>query len=314
MIDAHLHIGLNGWNSSKLIRYLDDQKIEKGWVLTWEELPPAVPYYYEHLNLEDLLNAFKLYPERIVPFYAPDPRRSDWKEAMERCLDLGFAGCAELKVPMRWDAPGMQPYLEFLEERKLPLIFHMEQGRTLFLPPNERRLKWFFRRAINERFNGRYAPALINFIERTRFYGSLTQEYLEEFEGYLMDFAALEQALHKYPNIQFIAHGPHFWNHFAIPKKSHLTHQTGNVSERGIIWDLLEKHPNLWCDVSGFSGHNALTRSKVHGKAFLNKFAHKILFGTDNSNLGMKELIEAEVEDSKKRASIFHNNAERLVN
>ena len=136
IIDSHLHIGLNGWNEDVLMRYLDEHEISKAWVLTWDEQKPVAPIYYSPLDIGVVKKAYKNHPERIVPFYAPDPGRKDWKEKLIKSLDEGFAGCGELKVSYRWDHPQMIPLLEFLDNRKLPLVFHMERSRKIFIPEN----------------------------------------------------------------------------------------------------------------------------------------------------------------------------------
>ena len=113
--------------------------------------------YYQSLDIDLVRKAFKNSPDRIVPFYAPDPARPDWKERLSDCLNDGFAGCGELKVPYNWNDERIIPLLEFLNNNDLPLIFHMERGRNIFVPERDRGADWLFKRLINERFNGRSA-------------------------------------------------------------------------------------------------------------------------------------------------------------
>ena len=44
----------------------------------------------------------------------------------------------------------------------------------------------------------------------------------------------------------------------------------------------MRRYPNLWADISAGSGHNALTRDRAFGLAFLDEFQDKLLFGTDS--------------------------------
>ncbi len=313
IIDSHLHIGLNSWSEQTLLNYLDRHDIEKAWILTWDEVRPVVPMYYIPLDIELVRSAFRNHPDRIVPFYAPDPGRPDWQERFSECLNEGFAGCGELKVPYRWNDERMVPLLEFLDKNSLPLIFHMERARKIFVPARASGADWFFRRIINERFNGKMA----RFIECSRIGTGMLKKYLAnrmvDFPGYLLDFELLEEALKRYRNIHFIAHGPHIWNHFSIPRKEYLFHQEGKITGKGVLWRLLEQYENLFCDLSGFSGYNALNRDRAFSFEFLDQFFKKVLFGTDNSDLGLKAFLEGLGLDKEKLHAICYANAEGIT-
>ncbi len=309
IIDAHLHIGLKAWTEEYLIKYLDNNQIEKAWILTWEENDPIVPGYYIPLDLEMVKKAYKNHPDRIVPFYAPDPGRPSWKEDLQSCLDEGFAGCAELKVSYRWDDPKVIALLEFLDQKKLPLIFHMERGRNIFVPKKERGLDWLMKRLINERYNGKPAHMIENLGKKTGFLKKYLSKRLVEFPGYLLDFDALEKAISTYPGITFIGHGPHIWNNYSVPEKHYLFHQKEKFHGPGILWRLLEEYPNFYCDISGFSGFNAMNRNHAASKLFLTTFSHKILFGTDNNELGLYPLLESLDIELDKREQIYSKNA-----
>ncbi len=313
VIDSHLHIGLNGWTEQTLLNYMDTHGIEKAWILTWDEVNPVVPMYYIPLDIELVRQAFRNHPDRIVPFYAPDPDRPDWQERLQECLNEGFAGCGELKVPYRWNDERMFPLLEFLDKHHLPLVFHMERARKVFIPAKEQWADWLFKRFVNERFNGKSA----RFIEGPITRSGMLQKYLEkrmiDFPGYLLDFRLLEDALNRYRHIRFISHGPHIWNHFSIPAKEYLFHQSGRISGKGILWKLLEQYDNFYCDLSGFSGFNALNRDRSFSTEFLDMFFRKVLFGTDNSDLGLMALLEGLGLDNKKLHAIFYANAEAIT-
>jgi len=313
IIDSHLHIGLNGRTAESLIRYLDRNGIEKGWVLTWDEQYPIAPMYYQSLDIKQVRQAFRMYPDRIVPFYAPDPGRTDWRVRLEDCLDEGFAGCGELKVPYRWDDERMVELLEFLDEKGLPLIFHMERPRKIFVPRKQAGADWLIKRLYNERFNGKTA----NMIDKVRKGIRLLDRYMEsrliDFPGYLMDMALLEEAVMKYRNITFIAHGPHTWNHFSIPRKDYLFHQEGRINGKGQLWSLLERYDNFYCDISGFSGYNALQRDRTFTREFLTTLYAKILFGTDNMELGLKKLLDTSGLATNQLDAIFYSNAAGIL-
>jgi len=312
VIDAHLHIGLNNWSEKSLLDNLDRRGIDKAWILTWDEKDPVLPSYYIPLDIQSVAKAFKNHPDRIVPFYAPDPARENWKELLSARLDEGFAGCGELKVPYRWNDPVMQPLLEFLDQHSLPLVFHMEQARKVFSPSRDHGWDWLFKRLINERFNGRSAHFILQLQSRTGIGKHYFERKLRDFPGYLLDFDELEKTLQTYRSIRFVAHGPHFWNHFSIPLKPYLFLQEGKMNGTGRIWQLLNKHNNLYCDLSGYSGFYAMNRDHDASRTFLDKFHSKILFGTDNTSFGLTELIHKLVPSGEKRERILYGNAEAL--
>lgn len=313
LIDSHLHIGLNNWNEKYLLDYLDKNKIDKAWILTWEESSPAVPEHYIPLDIKILKKVYKSHPDRIVPFYAPDPGRANWKEDLQDCLDEGFAGCAELKVSYNWDDPKITELLEFLDRKKLPLIFHMEQARKIFIPKKEHGLDWLMRRLINEKYNGKAAPGILGISKTTGILRKYFSERIADFPGYLLNFEKLEKAISSYPNVTFIGHGPHIWNHYSVPDKAFHFHQKGKFRGEGIIWRLLKQYPNFYCDISGFSGFNAINRDHKTAREFLGSNFTKILFGTDNMEFGLHSLVKSFDLEKNKLDHIFFKNALRIV-
>jgi predicted TIM-barrel fold metal-dependent hydrolase len=295
------------------LEYLDSRGIEKAWILTWDELNPVVPLYYTPLRLSIVRQAFKNHPDRIVPFYAPDPARKNWKESLSDCLNEGFAGCGELKVSYRWNDEKMVPLLEFLNEKKLPLVFHMEAARKFFVPRKKNGTDWLFKKIINEKFNGQAGYILEKLANKTGILKKILNNRMVQFPGYLLDFTELEETVRQYSEIKFIAHGPHLWNNFSIPRRDYLLHQTGKVTGKGLVWNLLEQHDNFHCDLSGFSGFNALKRDRDFSGNFLNSFHRKLLFGTDNVEPGLMDLLKKANLSNEKLSDILYNNAIRIL-
>ncbi len=312
VIDSHLHIGLMGMTEKSLLTYLDEQEIDRCWLLTWEELSPPLPYLYAPLDLGTVKKAWINHPDRIVPFYAPDPGKKDWKEDLQTCLDEGFGGCGELKVGRNWKDSRVRHLLEFLNEKKLPLIFHSEQARIAYDPEGSKLLGPVFRRLINERFNGESAR-IISSLYRNGFFKRHLKDRLHELPGYLDDLDGLEDALTLYTDVKFIAHGPHFWNHFGNRKVSYHFHETGPVAQKGQIWDLLDRFPNLFCDISGYSAWNALNRDSLLTREFLEKYSHKVLFGTDNFPFRQRQFLENTGLSKQALDNILGKNAQSLA-
>lgn len=313
IIDAHLHIGLNDWTEKRLLNYLDEHGIEKAWVLTWDEVDPVAPMYYLPLDIDMVRRAFRQHPDRIVPFYAPDPARNDWKDRLQTRLDEGFAGCGELKVAYRWTDPRVIALLEFLDARRLPLIFHMERGRSIFVPRRDSGADWLFKRLINERFNGKAAHLVNSLEQKTGFLRRYLQNRMVDSPGYLMDLGLLGQTVKKYQGITFIAHGPHIWNHFSVPEKEYLFIQKGRVNGEGALWKLLEEHENLCCDISGLTSYTALNRDLEFTRQFMERYHRRILFGTDNWELGLSEFLDRLSLDQGIMEQIMYKNAARIT-
>ena len=90
----------------------------------------------------------------------------------------------------------------------------------------------------------------------------------------------LEKALQLCPQTTFIGHGPTFWAEIATDGQ-HNGYPAGPVKAGGAVVRLMDKYPNLWADLSAGSGYNAITRDTQFGLGFLDRFADKLLFGTD---------------------------------
>ena len=130
-----------------------------------------------------------------------------------------------------------------------------------------------------------------------------------------MDFSSLKTVLHDYPDVKFIGHGPFFWKHIsADAKPGGLTHPVGQIKEGGLAHQFLREHNNLYADISGYSGFNAMNRDRNFANKFLLELSHKILFGTDNEvGLGLERLLESLGIPSGTLKKICGENAIKLL-
>ncbi|HQU74219.1 MAG TPA: amidohydrolase family protein [Calditrichia bacterium] len=311
MIDAHLHIH-PGFSTADLMQYLDREKLEGCWLLTWEEMGP-VPWPYLDLNIETVYEAFLEFPERIVPMYAPDPHRPDCVARFRHYYRKGIRGCAELKSALNWKAPQIQPLLETVNELALPLVLHMEQGRKGWHFKSPSRFEAFLEKSLSSE---RFAGLPRRTIESVAALYPPLREKLDgaafQFPGYLMDFAGLEAAIRQYPDIRFVGHGPTFWQGISGETPRSL-YPRGVVNQPGPVQRLLEQYPNFYADLSGRSGFNALNRDRHHARRFLDQFASKLLFGTDNYFAGLKTFLESLGLSDRALRQIFSDNANRLI-
>jgi len=313
VIDAHMHVNLGGYDAAAIIQSMDRQGIDQSWLLTWEEIHPPVMGIYEELPAEQVLQAYIAYPARFVPFYAPDPSTIRLEETLEQMLKQGFRGCGELKVSLKWEDNKMETYLQLIEKHNLPLVFHMEEPRQQYVSAANGFFEWLLERLLNDKYNGVSRYYITRFAERTGMLKNRIGRNQVHFPGILYDFAALENRIRQFPGIPFIGHGPEFWNHISNHRHPRYIHQKGTIKEFGIIDTLMEQYDNLYCDISGTSGFNAMNRDHKQTRQFLQKHAHKILFGTDNTRFPLLDLLHSMKLEKEKMDQILHRNAMKVL-
>lgn len=116
----------------------------------------------------------------------------------------------------------------------------------------------------------------------------------------------IRKDLKDFPQINFIGHGPSIWKRISDNEtdSKHLVCPNGPVIKEGLTCKLLEKYPNLYGNISAFSGYNALPRDPEFARKFLLKFSNKILHVTDNTSLKQEELINSlslDINNNKKK-------------
>ena len=312
-LNAHFHVDFYGFSTESIIDYMNKNRFEQCWLLTWEEKNPPIPSIYEHLPVEKLMEAYSKYPDRIVPFYAPDPGTPGIKNKMEQLISLGLKGCGELKVTYMWEDTEIEQYLKTVTELNIPLLFHMEDSREHYIKKNESLPEKLLDNLMNGALNGLPGYYLK---KATRHFPSSTRiisKNLQHFPGYLYDFAYLEKRIKQFPSLNFIGHGPHFWNNISKSMSDKYIHQRGKIKDFGIIDRLLEENENFYCDISGKSGYNALTRDRLMARIFLEKHSDKILFGTDNTGYDFDALLDSFKLTAEKLEKIYYLNAKRII-
>lgn len=99
----------------------------------------------------------------------------------------------------------------------------------------------------------------------------------------------LEEALNRFPKLMFIGHSQPFWNEISgCCEENRGGYPTGPVQEGGRLPYLMERYPNLYCDLSARSGGNAIMRDPEYGIRFLERYQDRIFFGTDMANITME--------------------------
>lgn len=316
IIDSHMHTNFNGYSADTIIEYMDKNRIDLCWLLTWEEKKPAVPSRYENLSIEDVFNVYQKYPDRIIPMYAPDPSSPDSAKHLLFWKKKGIRGCGELKVSLNWQSPEVNNLLTCVSKLNIPLIFHMQNSEEFYImDPNFSNIdKLLLRMFRTEWLHG--IPRLV--IEHiSKIIPALKKKqkkFRQTFPGYLLDFGSLEVCLKNFKNINFVGHGPLFWAGISADN-SLQEFPTGEIVGNGIIYKLLSEYDNLYADISGTSGYNVITRDIPYIKKFLSQFESKILFGTDNFHpTKHRELLDSLKLSERTYKLIYYQNAMKLVN
>jgi len=310
IVDSHLHVGFRGLSPDRIVDYLDRNGIDACWLLTWEEVDPAVPQDYLHLSIDDVFEAYQQCPDRIVPMYAPDPSRPDAPERLRHWHDQGVRGCGELKVSLDWESEKLDGLLRCVGELNLPLVFHMENHRAFYASDSGSAVDRAFARLLgSERLGGTVRAVSERAAKVYRPLGVRRDRLRRWFPGYLLDFDGLERRLEAHREVRFVGHGPLFWAGISQDIQPGRTYPKGEIGREGITCRLLAEHANLYADLSAKSAFNAIRRDRTFAKRFLTQFEEKILFGTDNFRLGQKKYLDSLGLSKRTYRRIYSENA-----
>lgn len=312
-IDSHIHVNFGGMSPENIIKYLDAYRLDACWVLTWEQLRPPVPEIYQPLLLDEIKEVASNYPNRIIPFFAPDPNDPNCLERLENFFQSGGVGCGELKVDMDWDDDRLDAYLSLLDKFKSPLVIHMEYPHTVYLKSGESIPEKVMFRLMTSAFKEQSRKYVSKFCKKTGILKNHITSQSREIPGYLHDFDKLAKRIQQYPNVKFIGHGPHFWNHFSSNTDMYYIHYRGPVNGPGKVSELLDKFDNFYCDISGNSGFFALNRDLEFTRKFLDQHSAKILFGSDNTPHDFIGLLESMKLSDTQLKGIMGKNAAQVM-
>ena len=98
----------------------------------------------------------------------------------------------------------------------------------------------------------------------------------------------LEESLQRYPNLRFFGHSPVFWQEISADCLKEGNERRSGMGKGkvipGRIWELMEKYPNLYGNLSAMSGSMAILRDVEHGLRFLETWQDRLCFATDTMN------------------------------
>ncbi len=284
MIDIHTHLGRLLREDipvtvEELIENMDRWGVEKAVILPLDATPEGSTFWF---TTEQVLEVYKRYPDRIIPFCKLDPRQinnspnTDFTWILQEYKDLGCKGVGEITANLYIDDPMVLNLFAQCGELDMPVLFHLVDRigapyglvDDIYLPRLEKALKEL--------------PKTIFIGHAMSFWAEISADVSEETRG-------------------------------GYPK--------GPITKPGRLQELLRKYDNLYGDLSAGSGFNAITRDPEYGYKFLEEFQDKLLFGTDfchhNQEVPIVDYIKNALKEGRISQTAYKKitrlNAEKLL-
>lgn len=286
IIDIHNHPYWYGYDEKKFLADMDACGIDKTCLLSWEtpadEYDPRYNGSVPEAGAPDGPVSFRLCvkmqkfaPDRFYLGYAPDPRRAD---AADKLLfakrQWGIKLCGELKLRMAYDNPDAVRLFRLCGKENLPVLLHLED------PWN----------------------ADIVYPRPDYWYGG--------------GIGALERVLEKCPDTAFIGHAPGFWAYISGDEEADgvvAPYAQTPVKPNGKLIRMLDRYPNLFCDISAGSGRTALERDPAFAREFLEKYSDRVMFGRDCFDNKHREALEGFGLSGTTLEKIYNKNAMKVL-
>lgn len=281
IIDIHNHADYHGYSCGAVLQNMDENGIDITCMLSWE--CPETDYD------PGSKHAFSPFSRMPVPF----ERCVAYKEqAPERFL-LGY--CPDPRRPdaiQRMKAALALYDLSMCGELKLRMMYDDPDALRLY------------------RFCGENGlPVLVHLDYEL---GQSGYPWPNWWYGGGID--ALARAAAQCPETNFLGHAPGFWAHISNDD-CYLTESYPRrpVVPGGKIEQYLEQYPNLYCDISAGSGHNALNRDHAFSREFLIRWQDRVLFGRDYFDNVHRPLLESLGLPAEVLRKIYEGNARKLL-
>lgn len=281
-IDDHNHPDWHGKDLDAFLKNMDENHIDITWLLSWE--CPEDEYD------PDCAWAYNPYEKSPMPFH----RCVSYKERAPRRFVLGY--CPDPRDPKAIDRLKSAVAIHDVKvcgELKLRMMLDDWDAIRLY------------------RYCGSAGlPVLVHL----DYEYDGPSRYPRPNWWYGGGIDALERAVKKCPETNFIGHAPGFWAHIS-GDDSYKTdaYPTGPVQPGGELIRLLDTYPNLYCDISAGSGCNALSRDVAFAKQFLITYQDRILFGRDYFDSVHEEFLNSIHLPEAVQNKIYYQNALKLV-
>ncbi len=282
IIDIHNHPDYHGMNAKAVVENMDACGIDKLVLLSWEaptnEYQPDTKMYFSPLSDEPTpfyrcVDYAREYPNRFELGFCPDPRKPDAVQRLRAAAKL-FS-------------------LRICGELKLRMMYDNPDAIRLYREAGALGLPVLMHLDYEMPGNGGYPWG-------SYWYGG--------------GIDALERVLKLCPETVFIGHAPGFWAHISADDQ-YLTkpYPTGKVIPGGRIEQLLEKYPNLYCDMSAGSGCNALSRDPEFGYGFLTRWQDRVLYARDAFDNRHREFLESSPLSARIKQKLYEDNARKVL-
>ncbi|MCX8081988.1 MAG: amidohydrolase family protein [bacterium] len=282
IIDIHTHI-LTTWGEEPFTEQHLIKRMEELGIDRFVILPIIGPEgHYIPFGPDDVVDVYKRYPEKVIPFCNIDPRaggnspETDFSFLIDRYKKAGCKGVGELTANMYIDDPRCINLFRHCGKAGFPVLFH-----------------------LYSKIGGNYG--LVDDIHLPRMEKVLKKCPETIFIGHAMAFWSEISA--------------------EVSEETRSGYPKGKIKAPGRLQKLLKKYPNLYADLSAGSGFNAITRDPAYGYKFLKEFNKKLLFGTDLCHIGQetpivgyfKKLKEEHILTDEEYDNIMYRNAEKVL-
>ncbi len=290
IIDAHNHADVHGHDVDKFIQNMDECHIDKTWLFSSEI--PGDEYYPASMEvtaggifdrLEDgalipfapCLAYKERFPDRFILGHVPDPRRPEAISVMKAAVSIyNVQVCGEIKLRMMYDNPDAIDLYRFCGDAGLPVTMHFDYVDANRCDREFPRRSWWYGGGID----------------------------------------VLERVLELCPETNFLGHAPGFWGHISGDDRAKTeAYPKGPVLPGGKIEKLLEKYPNLYCDMSADSARIALSRDQDYTYKLMCRFPDRFLYARDYFDNNLQPFIESLGLPNEVKELVYHGNAERLI-
>ncbi len=291
IIDSHQHVFWHNKNDKDLVLDMNEQGIDKAWLLTWKiDQSEDVSYDHNTLNpillrpdgthpgilFSDLLTAKRNYPERFILGFCPNPLHKNAASRFEAAYNMyDVRICGEWKHRMLIDDPRSIELFRKAGELKCPVVIHLD------------------------------VPYLLDAEN-----GELV--YQPDWYGGTID--NLERALKTCPDTIFLGHGPGFWREISGDSETAQgMYPKGALTPGGRLTEVLEENLNLYADLSATSAISALKRDLKYTREFLCRYSDRILFARDYYGGDLNEFLQSLDLPADVRDKIYFSNAQKLI-
>lgn len=284
IIDVHNHPDWCGHNLDNYLANMDKYNIDVTWLLSWEAPHDEYDPVYIHrtpvnsspwgpIPFERCLNYIERAPDRFVLGYCPDPRRADAVDRLKAAVTIYGA--------------------KVCGELKVRMMYDNPDAIRMYRYCGENGIPVLVH--IDYEFdNGKSYP------RPNYWYGG--------------GIEAFERAVAKCPETVFIGHAPGFWSHISNDDLYATTpYPKTKVIPGGKLIQMLDKYPNLYCDISAGSGCNALSRDPEFAVNFLTTYQDRILYGRDYFDNIHQEFLNSISLSQDVLDKIYSLNALKLV-